>query len=100
MRTMKNSIKILATIVLVSVPLLSFAQTTQPLTRAQVRAQLVELEKAGYQPGATDSANYPENIRAAEGRIAAQKVEQGTAYGPAESGTSQSGKTSNGASQN
>lgn len=95
---MKKSIKILATVALVAAPVMSFAQMTQPLTRAQVRAQLVEVEKAGYQPGTSDSSNYPENIRAAEARIAAQKVAQESTYGPAESGTSQSGKVTNGAS--
>jgi Domain of unknown function (DUF4148) len=45
--------------------------TSQPagLTRAQVRAQLVALEKVGY--AAVDAnTNYPENVQAAEARIA------------------------------
>src|SRR6185437_2522004 len=49
---------------LVAIPALSFAQSNQPLTRADVRAQLVELERAGYNP-AGDQAQYPKNIEAA-----------------------------------
>lgn len=54
-------------------PLASFAQTTAPLTRAQVRAQYVQLEKAGYNPARRDDATYPADIQAAEARVAAQE---------------------------
>jgi Domain of unknown function (DUF4148) len=54
-------------------PMLSFAQTTNgPVTRAEVRAELVRLEKAGYNPSAGDQTNYPGDIQAAEARAAAQ----------------------------
>jgi hypothetical protein len=45
--------------------------STQPagLTRAQVRAELVAIEKAGYTP-AGEETNYPVNVQAAEARIA------------------------------
>lgn len=46
----------------------AFAQSSQPLTRAQVRAELVQLEKAGYQPGLS-SPYYPEDIQAAQARV-------------------------------
>jgi len=49
----------------------SFAQSNAPVTRAEVKAQLVQLEKAGYQPG-RDDPEYPANIQAAEARVAAQ----------------------------
>jgi hypothetical protein len=49
----------------------SFAQSNQPVTRAEVKAQLVQLEKAGYQPGAGDRTEYPRNIQAAEARVSA-----------------------------
>jgi hypothetical protein len=35
----------------IAAPGLSFAQSTQPLTRAEVRADLVRVEQAGYSPG-------------------------------------------------
>ncbi|WP_415750167.1 DUF4148 domain-containing protein [Burkholderia pyrrocinia] len=55
----------------------SFAQTTSaPLTRAEVIADLVRLEQAGYQPAAGDDPRYPDDIQAAEARVAAQAAAQ------------------------
>jgi hypothetical protein len=53
-------------------PALSFAQSTAPVTRAEVRADLVRLEKAGYQPAVGEDVNYPADIQAAEAKVAAQ----------------------------
>jgi Domain of unknown function (DUF4148) len=53
-------------------PIVSFAQSTAPVTRAQVRAELIRLERAGYRVGDSDDTNYPEQIQAAEAKIAAQ----------------------------
>jgi hypothetical protein len=44
------------------------AQTDWPVTRAQVRAELVQLEKAGYQPQLPDP-NYPASVQQAEARV-------------------------------
>jgi hypothetical protein len=50
-------------------PTLSFAQATNtPVTRAEVNADLVWVEQAGYRP-AGDDLNDPANIRATEARI-------------------------------
>ncbi|MFX1670799.1 DUF4148 domain-containing protein [Paraburkholderia sp. A2WS-5] len=76
-------------------PLASFAQTTTPLTRAQVRAQLVQIEKAGYNPARRDN-NYPDDIQAAEARIATQESAGAIAVSGMGSGTgssSQSGES-------
>ncbi|WP_415927103.1 DUF4148 domain-containing protein [Burkholderia theae] len=55
----------------------SFANTTSaPLTRAEVIADLVRLEQAGYQPAAGDDPHYPDDIQAAEARVAAQAAAQ------------------------
>ena len=75
----------------VALPAFSFAQSNQPLTRAEVRAQLVELEKAGYDP-ASDQTQYPQNIQAAQARVDAAKGL--TAYGASVNGTSASGARS------
>ena len=56
-------------------PVLSFAQSSDPITRAEVRAELVQVEKAGYNPAA-DQIDYPANIQAAEAKIAAQNGQQ------------------------
>jgi hypothetical protein len=73
-------------------PVFAFAQSTQPLTRAEVRADLVRLEKAGYVPGA-DEANYPADIQAAEQRVAEEDAANAS-YGPSTNGTSASGHAS------
>jgi hypothetical protein len=82
-----------AAAVLLSAPLASFAQQSDaPVTRAEVRAQLVEAQKAGYTQN--DNLTYPADIQAADAKIAAadnaaQPVKTG--YGPSIGGTSQSG---------
>jgi hypothetical protein len=56
-------------------PVLSFAQSSDPITRAEVRADLIQVEKAGYTPSG-DQIDYPANVQAAEARIAAQNGQQ------------------------
>lgn len=86
---MKSIIKAFAIAALIAAPLASFAQSSQPVTRAQVREELAQLEKAGYNPN--DWLNYPANIQRAEA-IVAQQNSNTTAYGADTSSTSQSGK--------
>ena len=69
-------------------PTFAFAQDNGPVTRAQVRAELVQLEKAGYNPS-TDRVDYPQNIQAAQARVNAENG--GTAYGASTAGSSQAG---------
>ena len=79
-------------------PALTFAQTTSDqLTRAQVRADIVRVEQAGYRPGSGDN-DYPVEIQAAEAKI----VEQDEARratdavgGVAQAGSSQTGMAAN-----
>ena len=90
---MKSLIQAVVVAAVLAAPVASFAQSNQPLTRAQVRAELVQLEKAGYQPGHADPY-YPADIQAAQARVDAQN---GTAqpasstFGGVASGSSQSG---------
>jgi hypothetical protein len=75
-------------------PALSFAQSNGPLTRAEVRADLIRVEQAGYQPGRPNDIDYPADIQAAEAKIAAQdnqKPGNEAVGGVAQTGTS-SGK--------
>lgn len=67
----------------------SFAQSNQPVTRSEVKAQLVQLEKAGYSP-AGDQTRYPANIQAAQARVDSEKVAD-SSFGGATDGTSASG---------
>ena len=92
---MKSLIKAVTVAVVLTAPLASFAQSNQqPITRAQVRAELVQLEKAGYNPN--DWVNYPENIQAAQAKIAAQNntgaQSDTTGYGADSAAASQSGQ--------
>ncbi|WP_144153258.1 DUF4148 domain-containing protein [Paraburkholderia sp. BCC1885] len=74
-------------------PVLSFAQSNAPVTRAEVRADLVRVEQAGYMPSAND-LNYPADIQAAEAKIAAQNDQQMT--NTAVGGVAQNGSTASG----
>ena len=68
---MKSLIQAVAVATALIVPVASFAQSNGPVTRAQVRAELVQLEKAGYRVGDGDNAHYPEAIQAAQAKVAA-----------------------------
>lgn len=86
---MKSLIKVVALVVVLAAPVAAFAQSDQqPLTRAQVKAQLKQLEDAGYNPAVATDATYPADIQAAEARVAAQNA---TGYGSPAGGTSQTG---------
>jgi hypothetical protein len=92
---MKSLIPAVLVATLLAAPVASFAQSSQsnqPLTRAQVRAELVALENVGYDP-LSDRQDYPRNIQAAEARLQAQKAAHGdtSGYGAQEGGTSQAG---------
>ncbi|SAL04875.1 membrane protein [Caballeronia calidae] len=94
---MKTFISAVAVAAALAVPALSFAQQSDaPITRAQVRAELVQLEKAGYNPNISDPS-YPSNIQAAETRVSAQTLAQAPTqssdYGSVATGSSQSGRT-------
>jgi hypothetical protein len=74
-------------------PALSFAQNaTAPMTRAEVQADLVQVEQAGYRPSIND-VHYPADIQAAEARLASQDTTtQGyTSFGGVSIGSSQAG---------
>jgi hypothetical protein len=77
----------------VVVPAISFAQASQPLTRAQVRAELAQLEKAGYNPEG-DNTTYPRNLQAAEAKVNAQNHDAESAYGASSNGSSASSQDS------
>ncbi|MDR6472190.1 hypothetical protein J2777_005931 [Paraburkholderia graminis] len=67
-----KSFRAVVIVAVLATPLSSFAQQSNgPVTRAQVRAEVVQLEKAGYNPAQRDEARYPADIQAAEARVAA-----------------------------
>lgn len=82
---MKSLIKAVALAAVLAIPAVSFAQNA-PVTRAEVKAQLAQLERAGYNPS-SDQLNYPQSIQAAEARVAAQN-RTAVAYGGVSDGNS------------
>ncbi|SAK69741.1 purine nucleoside phosphorylase [Caballeronia calidae] len=84
---MKSIIRAALVATALVIPVASFAQSQ--ITRAQVRAELAELQSVGYHVGDGDQAHYPEAIQAAEAKLAARNG--ATAYGGNANGTSQSG---------
>ncbi|MFP3566108.1 DUF4148 domain-containing protein [Paraburkholderia sp. SIMBA_030] len=80
-------------------PALTFAQATSgQLTRAQVRADLIRVEQAGYNPSAGDDQDYPADIQAAEAKIAEQdgaRLAADAVGGTAQAGSSQTGMAAN-----
>ncbi|WP_236002076.1 DUF4148 domain-containing protein [Paraburkholderia elongata] len=75
--------------------LASAQQSNAGVTRAQVRADLVQLEKAGYDPARANGPHYPDDIQAATARLrAADSANQQAAtsgYGGVVEQSSQSG---------
>ncbi|SDI73023.1 DUF4148 domain-containing protein [Paraburkholderia phenazinium] len=99
---MKSLIQAVAIAALLAAPVASFAQAAdtnqQPITRAEVKNQLIQLEQAGYNPASANDATYPADIQAAEQRVQAQNppvaqnsVADTSGYGPSTSGSSASG---------
>ena len=89
---MKSLIQAVVVAAALAAPVAVFAQSNQPITRAQVRAELVQLEKAGYHVGDGDNTTYPVQIQAAEAKVAAQQIAANGGYGGAVSGSSDAGR--------
>ncbi|WP_321931335.1 DUF4148 domain-containing protein [Paraburkholderia guartelaensis] len=88
---MKVAVSALSIAVALAAPAIAFAQSNGALTRAQVRNQLVQLEKAGYRPGDGDQTTYPQQIQQAEARVV-RSAAASSGYGGVASGTSASGQ--------
>jgi hypothetical protein len=86
---MKSLVQAVVIAAALAAPVAVFAQSNQqPVTRAQVRADLVQVENAGFNPARSNPNEYPANIQAAEARVAAQN----SAVGGVNSGSSQEGR--------
>ena len=86
---MKSLIYAAIAATILAAPSLSFAQQSNaPVTRAEVRAELAALEKAGYNPN--DWMNYPENLQAAQQRVDAERIAQAHTPAVTQSASSQS----------
>ena len=85
----KPFIPIIALVSVVALPTIASANTNGPLTREQVRAELVELQQAGHNRHHSD-AHYPADVQAALKSVAAQQQAL-SGYGGVSSGSAASG---------
>ncbi len=71
------------------------SEEAQTVTRAQVRAELRQLQSAGYRPGRANDPHYPEDLQAALKRIHASDAVAGdtsaAGYGAESDAAAQSG---------
>jgi hypothetical protein len=65
-------------------------QTSDTVTRAAVRADLVQMEQSGYNPTG-DRTNYPKQAQAAEQRVEMNRGVTATSYGSPTNGSSSMG---------
>jgi hypothetical protein len=68
---MKSWVNSIVATTVVLVPLASFAQASAPVTRAEVRQELAQLQSAGYTHN-TEEATYPTSIQTAEARVGSE----------------------------
>ncbi|MGV2287847.1 DUF4148 domain-containing protein [Trinickia sp. YCB016] len=87
---MKSLIQTVVVAAALAAPVVVFAQTNQLVTRAQVRAELIQLEKAGYKPAHGQDPYYPADIQAAQAKVAAQNAATGA--GGVAGGSSDAGR--------
>ena len=91
---MNTRLLTLAIAAAIALPVAAHAQeSSSTVTRAQVRAELVQLESVGYHPSRV-SPNYPTDIQAAEAAVASQNSAGSTvssSVGGVRSGSSASG---------
>lgn len=83
---MKSLVQVAMVAAALAAPVVSFAQSNAPVTRAQVRAELVQLEQAGYKPARGQDPHYPDSIQSVTNRVAAQKDQTAQSQGVDNSG--------------
>ncbi|MGF6808372.1 hypothetical protein OKW30_003498 [Paraburkholderia sp. Clong3] len=85
----KSFIPVLALVSVLALPTMASASSNGPLTREQVRAELVQLQQAGHNRHHSD-AHYPADVQAALENVATQQRAQ-SGYGGVHSGSAVSG---------
>lgn len=76
----------------VLVPAVASAQSAAPLTREQVRVDLLKLEAAGYNPLSSCVGDCPGSLRRAEAVLTQSQNDSSAAYGPAFEASEQAGR--------
>ncbi|SIT48569.1 conserved exported hypothetical protein [Paraburkholderia ribeironis] len=84
---MKTLVHTVCAVAVIAVPIASLAQSDGALTRAQVQAEIAQLQQAGFNPANANTVDFPANWQAKDTSAAGQS----SGYGPATNGTSQMG---------
>jgi hypothetical protein len=85
---MKTLVHTVCAVAVIAVPIASLAQSSDALTRAQVQAEIAQLQQAGFNPANANTVDFPANMQATNASAAGQ----GSGYGPATNGSSQMGR--------
>jgi hypothetical protein len=84
---MKTLVHAVCAVAVATVPVASLAQSDAGLTRAQVQAEIAQLQQAGYNPANASTVDFPANMQATNASTAGQS----SGYGSATHGSSQMG---------
>ncbi|WP_075643381.1 DUF4148 domain-containing protein [Caballeronia sordidicola] len=76
----------------VLIPTVALAQSSSPVTREQVRADLLQLENAGYNPLSSCTGDCPGSLRRAEAIVTRHRNDPNATYGAGFDGTEQAGE--------
>jgi len=85
---MKTLVHTVCALAVVGVPIASLAQSDGSLTRAQVQAEIAQLQQAGFNPANANTVDFPANMPTTDASAAGQS----SGYGPATNGSSQMGR--------
>ncbi|MGU7783333.1 DUF4148 domain-containing protein [Burkholderia sp. PU8-34] len=89
---MKTMIRAAWACVLIGTAVAAHAQpASQPLTRAEVRQELADMQAAGYRPSMISSPDYPQNMQAIVKQVAQARA-NATDYGSNGNAAVESGK--------
>lgn len=87
---MKSLVQAVVIAAAFAAPVAAFAQSNAPVTRAQVKAELVQFQQAGGRTNFSNDPRYPEDAQIAQAKVNAQNGnDQG--FGGVQAGSSASG---------
>ena len=88
---MNKLIRAIAITAALAAPIASFAQSNSGVTRTEVKDQLIQLERAGYEPSTGSDLHYPNNLQHAERRAGMLNSNGYSSAGGLADGSSRSG---------
>ncbi len=87
---MKSLVQAVVIAAAFAAPVAAFAQSNAPVTRAQVKAELIQFEQAGGRANSSNDPYYPEDAQLAQARVNAQNGNN-QGVGGVQAGSSASG---------